>query len=190
LKWNGNEKSKRTYITVLVEIDKNVSGLGIGLVIDGELYRGTTYCAGELYPHLPSLIEILGTVRSRFVESPNLNKYSSSLESIDIEFLLETAKRGDEIAKLIFTIIGTTVGRNIAPVVALLNPDTLIISGFVAELEDLMINSIKRVIEMNVLSITCKSLTISVDKYHHYSVAVGAASIILEDYFKLPNVQQ
>lgn len=189
LKWNGNDKSKRTYISVLVEIDKNVSGLGIGLVIEGELYRGTSYCAGELYPHLPSLLEILATVRSRLTESPLLAEYSSSLESIDIEFLLEAAKNGDEIAKLIFSIIGTTVGSKIAPVVALLNPDTLIISGCVAELEDFMINTIKKVIEMNVLSITCKSLSVEVDKYHHYSVAVGAASIILEDYFKLPNVR-
>ncbi len=189
LKWNGNDKTKRTYITALVEIDKNVSGLGIGLVIDGTLYRGTSFCAGELYPHLPSLLEILATVRSRFVESPILSEYSSSLESLDIEFLLEAAKNGDEIAEQIFTMIGTIIGRTIAPVVALLNPDTLIISGFVSELGDLMVKIIKRVIEMNVLSITCKSLSIVVDKYHNYSVAVGAASLILEDYFKLPKVQ-
>ena len=129
LKWNGNDKPKKNYLTILVEIDKNVSGLGIGIVINDELYRGTSYCAGELYPHLPTFQEILSSIRSRFIESEILKNYTSSLESIDMEFLLKIAKSGDKIAILVFSIIGNIVGQTIAPAVALLNPDTLIITG-------------------------------------------------------------
>ncbi|MDR3626711.1 MAG: ROK family transcriptional regulator [Ignavibacteriaceae bacterium] len=186
LKWNGNDKSKTNYLTILVEIDKNVSGLGIGIVINDELYRGASYSAGELYPHLPTLKELLSSVRSRFVESDILVNYSSSLESIDVEFLLETAKKGDKIARLIFSMIGNVVGQTIAPAVALLNPDTLIITGVVSELEDVIVDSVRKEIEMRVISITSNSLNIIADKYHHYSVAVGAASSILEDFFGLP----
>ncbi len=186
LKWNGNYKSKRNYITVLLEIDKNVSGLGIGIVINNELYRGTSYSAGELYPHLPTLREILSTVRNRFVESDILKDYVSSIEAIDIEFLLNAAKKGDSIAYLVFSMIGNVVGHTIAPAIALLNPDTLIITGIISELEDILIESIRKEIEMSVISITSNSLNIVVSKYHHYSVALGAASLILEDFFKLP----
>ena len=42
---------------------------------------------------------------------------------------------------------------------------------------------------MKVLSITCNTLNITIDKYHQFSVAVGAASLILENYFRLPTVR-
>jgi len=186
LKWNGYTETKRNYLIVLVEIDKNVSGLGIGIVIDGELYRGSTFCAGELYPYLPTLNEILSTMRSRFVEGKILKDYISSPESIDMEIFMDAAKRGDEIARLAFSKLGDFVGQTIAPAVSLLNPDTLVITGVVSELEDILIDSVRRAIEMRVLSITSNTLNIIADKYHQYSVAVGAASLILEDYFRLP----
>ena len=186
LKWNGNGLVKKNYLIILVQIDKNVSGLGIGIVINGELYRGSTFCAGELYPHLPTLKEILSTNRSRLAESEILKNYSSSIEEIDIEMLLEAAKSGDHIATLVFSIIGNIVGQTIAPAVALLNPDTLIITGVVSELKDVVIEAIRKEIEMRVISITSNALNIEADKYHHYSVAVGAASLILEEFFSLP----
>ncbi len=189
LKWNGNDKTKQNYLTILVEIDQNVSGLGIGIVINGELYRGASYCAGELYPYLPTLKEILSTVRSKFIESDILKKYMSSFESIDINILLDAAKQGDEIAKLVFSMIGNVVGQTIAPAVALLNPDTLIITGIISEQEEVLVESIRKVLEMKVLSITCNTLNITIDKYHQFSVAVGAASLILENYFRLPTVR-
>ncbi len=186
LKWSGNFKSTRNYLTVLLEIDKNVSGLGIGIVINNELYRGTSYSAGELYPHLPTLKEILSTVRNRFSESEILKNYTSSIESIDIELLLNAAKNGDSIANLIFSMIGNIVGQTIAPAIAILNPDTLIITGVISELENILIESVKKEIDMKVISITSNSLKIVVNKHHQFSVAIGAASLILEDFFKLP----
>jgi len=63
-KLKSNKQAKRNYLVVLIEIDQNVSGLGIGIVINGELYRGSSFCAGELYPHLPTLREFLTTYKS------------------------------------------------------------------------------------------------------------------------------
>src|SRR3989304_692670 len=89
LKWNGYNETRRNFLIILLEIDRNVSGLGIGIIIDGELYRGSSFCAGELYPHLPTLKEILSTMRSRFIEGKILKKYVSSPESIDIEIFID-----------------------------------------------------------------------------------------------------
>ncbi len=186
LKRNGDDGPKKNYIAILIEIDKHVSGLGIGIVINGEIYRGSSYCAGELYPHLPTLTEILSSVRSRFVESEILKDYIDSYDTLTIETLLEAAKNGDEIATLVFSMVGDMVGKTIAPAVALLNPDSLIITGVVAELEDIIIKPLRKVIDLRVISITSNALNILVDKYHQYSVAYGAASVILENFFRLP----
>jgi predicted NBD/HSP70 family sugar kinase len=188
-KWKNRDIGMKNYLTVLVEMDTHVSGLGIGIVIDGELYRGSSFCAGELNAHLPDLIGILSSFRSRFAESDVLKKYVSSFESIDIDFLLDIAKSGDPIARQIFAKIGNIVGKAIAPAVALLNPDALIITGNVSELEDVIIEAVRKEIEMEVISITNNTLRVLVDKHHHYSVAVGAASLILDDFFKIPSMK-
>src|SRR3990167_893292 len=173
LKWNGYNETRRNFLIILLDIDRNVSGLGIGIIIDGELYRGSSFCAGELYPHLPTLKEILSTMRSRFIEGKILKKYVSSPESIDIEIFIDAVKQGDEIARIAFSKIGDVVGQTIAPAVALLNPDTLIITGVVSEVEDILIESVRKAIEMRVLSITSNTLNIVADKYHHYSKRVA-----------------
>ncbi|MFO7446447.1 MAG: ROK family transcriptional regulator [Ignavibacteriaceae bacterium] len=188
-KWKSADKRAKNSLTILVEINKNVSGLGIGIIVDGKLYRGASFCAGELYPHLPTLREILSTFRSRFNESEILKNYTTSFDSIDIELLLSAAKQGDKIAELVFTIIGNIVGQTIAPAVALLNPDILIITGVISELENLIIDAIRKEIEMRVVSLSNNVLEIMVDKRHHYSVAVGAASLILEDFFRMPTIK-
>lgn len=185
VKWKNSGNSERNYLSILVEIDKNVSGLGLGIVIDGELYRGASFCAGELYPHLPTLKEILSKFRTRFNESSILSEHIQTYDSIDIEFLLDAAKKGDKISQLVFEIIGSIVGETIAPAVSLLNPDTLVITGVISELDYLVVKAIRKEIELRVVSITNDKLNIIVDKYHHYSVAVGAASLILEDFFKV-----
>ncbi|MFZ6032916.1 MAG: ROK family protein [Melioribacter sp.] len=189
-KWKNNVKARKNYLTILIEIDKHVSGLGIGIVINGELYRGSSYCAGELYPHLPTLKEILASYRSRFPEGKILKNYMNSFDSIDIELVLQAAKEGDEIARLIFSKIGSIVGQTIAPAVSLLNPDMLILTGVVSELEEIIVDSVRKEIEMRVISITSNVLDIVVDRYHQFSVAVGAASLVLENFFKLPVVKQ
>ncbi|AFN74830.1 ROK family protein [Melioribacter roseus P3M-2] len=189
-KWKNNVKARKNYLTILIEIDKHVSGLGIGIVINGELYRGSSYCAGELYPHLPTLKEILASYRSRFPEGKILKNYMNSFDSIDIELVLQAAKEGDEIARLIFSKIGSIVGQTIAPAVSLLNPDMLILTGVVSELEEIIVDSVRKEIEMRVISITSNALDIVVDRYHQFSVAVGAASLVLENFFKLPVVKQ
>ncbi|HEX2984960.1 MAG TPA: ROK family transcriptional regulator [Ignavibacteriales bacterium] len=189
LKWNGADLNRKNYMIALVEIDQHVSGLGIGIVIDGELYRGASFCAGELYPHMPTLKEIISSIRSRLFEGDILKDYISSIESIDVKLLLSAAKQGDKIAELILSIIGNIVGQTIAPAVALLNPDRLVVAGWIAEMEEVLVDSVRKAIDMNVLSMTSRALTITVDKRHYYSVAFGVAALVLEEYFRIPVVK-
>ncbi len=187
-KWIGQAKGKKDYMTVLIEMDKGVAGLGIGIVIGGELYHGASFCSGELFPHLPQVREILSGMRTRLSEGKFLKGYADSIENLNITFLIEAAKQGDEIALLFFSKIGHSIGQIIAPAIALLNPDTLIICGDVADLDDIIIDPVRSAIEMSVLSVASNALTIVTTKHKHYAVAMGAAAIILDDYFRVPTV--
>ncbi|MGE5499746.1 MAG: ROK family transcriptional regulator [Syntrophothermus sp.] len=185
-KWIGQGKYKNNFMAVLIEFDMAIAGLGIGIILNGNLYRGASYSAGELYPYMPNLRQLIDIVRPRFHEGAFLKNYISTPEELSIGRLIEFAKQGDEIALLIFSMLGKKVGDIISPAIALLNPDTVIITGMLAELNDLIIRPMENAILMNVLAFTSNSLHIAASRHEHYSVAIGAASLVLSSFFMLP----
>ncbi|MGE5430962.1 MAG: ROK family transcriptional regulator [Syntrophomonadaceae bacterium] len=185
-KWIGQGKNKNNFLVLLIELDRNVAGLGIGIILEGNVYRGASFSAGELYPHMPNLRQLIDIVRPKFPEGKILKDFISSPEDLDVNSLIEMARQGDEIALLIFSMFGRKVGEIIAPSIALLNPDTLIITGTIAELGSIIINPIENAIQMNVLAVTSNALKIAAGKSQQFSVAVGAASLVLSNFFKLP----
>ncbi|MGE5350690.1 MAG: ROK family protein [Acidobacteriota bacterium] len=185
-KWTGQGKNKNNFLVLLVEFDLNVAGLGIGIILEGNVYRGASFSAGELYPHMPNLRQLIDMVRPRFSEGKILKDYISSPENLDVNTLIEMAREGDDIALLIFSMFGRKVGEIIAPSIALLNPDTLIITGTIAELGEIIIDPIENAIQMNVLAVTSNALKIVPGRNRQFSVAVGAASLVLSNFFKLP----
>jgi predicted NBD/HSP70 family sugar kinase len=187
-KWMVKVRGKKDYMTALIEMDRAVAGFGIGIVINGELYHGASFCSGELYPHIPQVREILAGMRIRLSEGKVLRDFVEMIDNLNINFLIEAAKQGDEIALLFFSKLGNSIGQIIAPAVALLNPETLVICGNMTELDEILIEPIRSAIEMHVLSIANKALTITATEHGHYAVAMGAASIVLEEYFRVPSI--
>lgn len=188
-KWVGVARESKNSMTVLMEFDRNVHGIGVGIIINEELYRGSSYCAGELNLPMPDLVEMLTTVRGKIRNGPLIRQYDSSPASIDTRIMIDAAKKGDPVALSLFRRLGYLVGRRIAGIIAALNPDMLIISGDLAELEGLIIAPVKEAIETETLSTTSDILKVVTSSHGHYSVAVGAASIILEAHFKVPDVR-
>ncbi len=184
-RWVGAAKNATNFITVLVEWNRNVGAMGIGLVLGGELYLGANYCAGEINVTLPQLQEVLESLQNRFNEGNVLSKFSGSLAEMDIFKVLDAARKGDKMARLAFERVARQVGRNIAPAIGLINPEKLVIAGDISELEDVVIQPIKEEIEALTLDLVNKDLTITTSQYGRYSVAIGAASIILSEFFKV-----
>ncbi len=188
LKWLGVSKNHKNSLTILVEFDQDVAGIGLGIIINNELYHGSTYCAGELNVHLPKFIDIIENIRHRFHESPIFSEYITFPEKLNIEMMIEAAKQGDPLAMTFFSILGNIIGKHISNAIAVLNPEALIISGKIAELGEKIIKPIQRVIELETLSITNNHLSILCDENGSYSVAKGSASLILNDFFRFGHV--
>ena len=188
-KWIGVARDSRNSMTVLMEFDKNVHGIGIGIIINEELYRGSSFCAGELIMPMSDLGEMLTNVRSQLRKGDILKGYDSSPLSIDTRVMIDAAKKGDQIALSFFNRLGHFIGRRISSVIGVLNPDMLIISGDLAELDEIIVRPVKEAIELDTLSITSETLRVVTSTHGHYSVAMGAASIILGSHFKVPDVR-
>ncbi len=183
-KWSGQGIDKKHFMTILPEFDTNVGGIGIGIIINNELYHGSTFCAGELNQHLPKMIDILENFRYRFSESEFFNQYLGNINQINIGMVIEAAKKDDKIAVSMIMHFSNYLGKLIAKPVALLNPDALIISGPLSQLDNIIIDPLKDSINMEILSITKDSLQIICSDLGEYSVCIGAASLILFDFFK------
>jgi N-acetylglucosamine repressor len=188
-KWVGVARESRNSMTVLMEFDRNVHGFGIGVIVNEELYRGSSYCAGELNLPMSDLGEMLTNVRSLLRTGPILKRYDVAPVSVDTRIMIDAAKKGDPVATSFFNRLGSFIGKRISSIIGVLNPDMLIISGDLAELEELIIAPVKNAIEMETLSITSDVLKIVTSSHGHYSVAMGAASVILGSHFKVPDVR-
>jgi len=135
------------------------TGIGAGLILDGRLYRGATFNAGEaghqvVAPDGPQCgcgkrgcLEALASgsgiasrLRAGFESlSPALRSAAGSPEVIGAEHLLAAARGGDSMALAILTETTGYLARGIANLVFILNPQIIILGTIARHAGDLML---------------------------------------------------
>lgn len=150
----GSDKGVKNLICITLG-----TGLGCGLITAGNLIMGSGGHAGELghvtaIPDgrkctcgregcLETYVSATGMVRT--VQEMGEEKLKNSilnqkpLQEITSKDIAEAALQGDIVAKEIFEFTGKIFGRTLADVVALLNPEVIVITGGVAKAGDLLI---------------------------------------------------
>src|SRR5690606_29259692 len=132
---------------------------------NGELIAGSDFLAGELgHDTVAGLdrlcpcgkIGCLETVVSATGIARLANEAVSSgkrtlLENLEHKLtaydVYEASLQGDQVAIDIFNYVGETLGRKLATVVYLLNPEIIIIGGGVAAAGDVLLNPIREALE-------------------------------------------
>ena len=189
-KWAGIAKTKKNFLVALIEFDKGIGGLGIGIMIGERIYRGASHCAGEINVPIMNLDQMLIYFRHELVNSPHLNIYDVNPEELEVEVLIQAALQGDKVALGLFERVGNQIGKIIQQSVALLNPDSLIIAGTISELDEIIINPIKEVILKETIPFIGEKLEIKTSLHGPHSVAVGGACLILSDFFRIPMLEK
>lgn len=130
------------------------TGVGGGLVIDGKIYRGNSFSAGEL-GHI--VIDDAGLkcncgskgcietyvgnnyIVRNVIRRLKKNKKSmltkmcgGDYKSLTPKMIFDAAKRGDRFSKEIWGEVGYNLGRMLVKVVNLLNPDLIVVGGGVS----------------------------------------------------------
>lgn len=147
------------------------TGLGSGIVLNGNVVYGHDGFAGELghvnvVPDgrhckcglkgcLETYVSATGIKRTVFELLARRND-PSELRDIPFEVLTakdisESAERGDIIAIKAFGRTGRTLGRNLADVVALFSPRAIFLLGGLANAGDLILNPVREHMEKNLL---------------------------------------
>jgi len=143
-------------------------GLGLGIIINGKLYSGKSGYSGE-FGHLPIVDNgvlcacgkqgCLETMVSAFaisrmakegIQKGNLSLITelvqNDLEKIDISVVIQAANQGDQFAISLFSKVGYWLGRGIAYMIQIFNPELIIIGGQVAEASQFIMAPIQQAI--------------------------------------------
>ena len=176
------------------------SGVGGGVIMDGELFRGRGYSAAEL-GHIcidkkgpkcncksNGCIEVFAgnsyivkdTIkRLKSKNTPLIlklanNKYSN----ITPEIISKAAKRGDKLAINIWKEVGSNVGIGLASVVNVLNPQIIVIGGGLSKAGSVLFNSIINTTKKRAFDIFSKDLLIKRAKFIEDAGTVGAGALV------------
>lgn len=181
------------------------SGVGCGMIVNGELYRGSSGSAGELSIYNPeskdlasSLIENnpfyrwnldLGIVdRAKQAikqgeESQIFKLAKKKPENINLNVIIQAAEGGDELAKELIKKTGISLGVRLAYLINLLDPELVIIGGGMEKAGTFLLASIKETVRKWSFNHSLKKVKIVSARLGEEVVAVGAANLVLRQMF-------
>jgi predicted NBD/HSP70 family sugar kinase len=170
------------------------TGIGAGLLINGQIYRGVTGSAGEI-GHLTidengplctcgnqGCLEALagGHAIARQAQEAVRKKERTQLatispvESITAREVADAARRGDLIAQQILQQAGLHIGIAIAGMVNLFNPGLVVVGGGVAQIGDLFLEPMRQAVQKRSLPASVRAVRISTAVLGRRSSSMGA----------------
>jgi N-acetylglucosamine repressor len=187
-KWAGDAHTASNFVTLSVG-----RGIGLGIVVDRSLYRGSHGAGGE-FGHM--IVEPGGPrcecgrfgCLEAMVGEGALRRRISERKGYDVsrEELLMLVEMGDSAAIDIVEGAGRKLGLAVANMVTLLNPELLIICGEGTALGSAFIDPIVSSVREQTFADLGRQLEIKIQSWGDEAWAVGAATLVLRESFNLP----
>ncbi len=177
----------------------NVSwGLGMGMIVDGKLSYGKSGFSGEI-GHFPlldnncichcgkmgcletgasgSAVYRIFMDRLKEGRTSTLSDKFNRGENIQIQEILAAVNEEDVLAIEVIEEIGTTLGRAIAGLINLFNPELIIIGGMISETKEYLLLPIKSAVQKHSLNIINSDTTIKFSKLGKKAGAIGSCML-------------
>lgn len=162
------------------------TGVGGGVIIEGKLYRGQDFVAGEI-GHVPlnekgpscncggmaCLEAYIGNSRI-LAQARKLFKRSISLEELSTLGKKQNAK-----ALKIWALVGTRLGVALSGSVNLLNLDAVVIGGGVANAGEFLFKKIRNTVAQRAMSVQARRVRIMKARLGDEAGVIGAAILVL-----------
>lgn len=177
------------------------TGIGSGLVVNGQLVRGASNAAGEIghiklqmkdglicgcgdtgcleaYASGPSIV----AMAQDYIKGGKSTKFRemAAAEGGEITpyMVAKAAEAGDPVAKRIFAIVGEYIGIGLTSIINLLNPEKVIIGGGVAEAGDLLLDPIRKTIKERAMVVAGSAVEIVPAQLGNSAGVIGASMLI------------
>ena len=176
------------------------TGIGSGLVINGQLVRGAANAAGEIghiklqmnggpicgcgdtgcleaFASGPSIVA-MAQEYLKGGKSTKFREMAGADGEITPYIVAKAAEAGDPVAKRIFEIVGTYIGMGLVSVINLLNPEKVIIGGGVAAAGDLLLDPIRKTIKERAMVVAGNSVEIVPAELGNSAGVIGASMLV------------
>lgn len=180
------------------------TGIGCGIVCNGQIYRGSDGCAGDI-GHIcadqngpvcrcgnigcleavaagPPIAE-RATISARNGKSDILAKYLAQNGELTAENIAIAAAEGDRVANEIIQDSGRIIGEVLASLVNFFNPSMILIGGGVSKIGHQFLASIRRGVLHRSLPLSTRHLRIDTSIMGDDAGIIGAISLALEHIF-------
>lgn len=166
-------------------------GIGLGLILDGRLYRGAFGGAGE-FGHVkiagdttPCVCGSSGCLEA-VIADPALQARFTALVGVPTTTVdgARAARDGDEAAGAIFADAAGHLGRSIANLVNTLNPGLIVLSGEGSHAADLMMEPLLESLRSHAFAGLLDGVDVVVEPWDDEAWAQGAASLVLAEMFQ------
>jgi predicted NBD/HSP70 family sugar kinase len=195
--WFGEGRGHDNFLVITIE-----DGVGMGIVVNGQLYRGARGFAAE-FGHV--VIDSEG-LACRCGKKGCIEAYASNFSiaaaaqaamddgrwlwpgegDLNFDAVITAAEAGDAVPREILSHAGTYLGRGIAGLVQIFNPSRIIMSGDGVKAGDLMFGPMRTAIDTHVNPGLRGDLEVVIHKWRDIDWARGAASLVLQELYKSP----
>jgi glucokinase-like ROK family protein len=167
--YNGKVNNAKNVLFVNIDY-----GIGLGILIDGKLYYGKSGFGGE-FGHIPffdndiichcgkkgcleteaSGFGLLQKIKTKMAEgvSTSLLKNNKNIDDINLLQVIEAIKSEDTLCIEILAEIGEKIGKGLATLINIFNPELLILGGTLSETGDYLRIPVKSAINKYSLSL-------------------------------------
>jgi glucokinase-like ROK family protein len=179
-------------------------GIGMGLMIGGELYYGKSGFSGE-FGHIPifnneiichcgkkgcleteaSGNALIKAFKQKLTEGASsiVTKGGKNIDDIRLEDIIKAANNDDVLAIELIGKIGEKIGRGIALLINLFNPELIIIGGSLSTTGDIIKLPIQSAINKYSLSIVNNDTEIKISSLGERAGVMGACLLVREKLF-------
>ncbi len=174
------------------------TAVGGALFLNGRLYRGATYVAGEIgqtsidyngvdfvYGNKGALEAYVGHRQISAFAKELYKQHGRSLsdDEAHLDHLSKAADEGDTVADDVWRSVGLKIGVGLTNVIWLVNPDRIVIGGGVANAGERLLRYIRQTIQSRCEKTFWKNLDIVPATLGNDAGIIGAASLALESEF-------
>lgn len=177
-------------------------GVGLGMILNGQLFRGNNGFAGE-FSHIPlfdngklcscgktgclesesSLLVVIEKVASKLEEGRlsvlNRNFPTGHVEQ-DINAIITAALKGDRLVVELLSEVGYNIGRGVAILIHLVNPEQIIISGRGAQAGQVWKAPIQQALNEHCIPRLAANTAIGISTLGYDAELIGAAALVME----------
>jgi predicted NBD/HSP70 family sugar kinase len=165
-------------------------GIGMGMIVNGQLYHGAQGGAGELgHTIIDASRRPAGSLEQLASDPAVLDAFSAAGHAIDLKAVSAMAQAGDDRSRALLAASGDYLGIALANVVNILSPEMLIVSGegvlAGSHRLDPMLDALKRHAFNGLLD----DVQVVIEPTDDQAWARGAASLVLSKVFESPLVE-